>query len=414
MKLTSKSIAALSLSDGKNEEFHWDDAMPGFGIRLRGKTRRWYVQYRVGAQQRRECLGDMRKVPLDAARDAARVRFGEAAKGIDPKAAEAKARAEAKVEKLTLKKIVERYLKIKADQVRPRTFAQAKLHLENYFGSLEHKPIGLIKRADAAVALQDIIQNHGRVAAARARTNLSSCFVWAMKEGLCETNPTIATNNPAAGIKSRDRVLTDQEIAAVWRACGEDDFGRIVRLLILTGCRREEIGDLKWSDVDTCIMTIAGSRTKNHKALVLTLPPLAMDILKSAPRRAGRDYAFGGGRYGFNAWSYSTMAMNARIAAAEGKPLPHWTLHDLRRSFRTGLGRLGVEPHIAERCVNHIKDSGVEAIYDRFRYQDQITAALALWADHVGSLLPSPIPSKRKHDNRSGERIVEHAAGRRH
>jgi len=210
-----------------------------------------------------------------------------------------------------------------------------------------------------------------------------------MREGLCESNPVIATNDPGEGIQPRERVLSDDEIRAIWKACKDDDFGRIVRLLLLSGCRREEIAGLLWSEInlDTGVMTIAGSRTKNHKTLELTLPALAIDILRSAPRRAGRDYVFGfNGRGGFSGFSYSSMALNSRIVEAKGKPLAPWVLHDLRRSMRTGLGKLGVAPHISELCIGHVK-GGVEAIYDRHRYQREIKAALAVWGDHVAAVV---------------------------
>jgi hypothetical protein len=117
------------------------------------------------------------------------------------------------------------------------------------------------------------------------------------------------------------------------------------------------------------------------------LPAPALEILKSTPQRFGRDYVFGfSGVGGFNAFSYSTIALHSRIVEAEGKPLAHWTLHDCRRTVRTGLGRLGVAPHVAELVLNHVK-GGVEAIYDRYRYQREIKQALALWADHLMAIV---------------------------
>jgi integrase len=128
-------------------------------------------------------------------------------------------------------------------------------------------------------------------------------------------------------------------------------------------------------------MNIPGDRIKNHRDLALILPLVAIDILKEVPRRADRDFIFGGGSHGFSAWSYNTLALKNRLP-----PMPHWTLHDIRRSFRTGLGRLGVAPHIAELAVNHAKE-GIEAVYDKHRYEPEIKAALELWASHVRSLL---------------------------
>ena len=394
MKLTQRNVAKLRLPSGKTDHIEWDDALPGFGVRLRGEGARWIVQYRVGVQQRRESLGDVRKVRLEDARKIARQRFAQAELGHDPAAERAKVRQAAVSAKLTLASVAVRYLSAKQDRLRPSTYKQAKWHFETLWEPLGGQPIDTLKRASVAARLQEITKAHGRTSAARARGNLSALFSWAMREGLCEGNPVIATNDPAAGILPRDRVLGDGELATIWKACADDDFGRVCKLLILTGCRREEIGGLKWTeiDLDTGVLTVPGERTKNHRALVLTLPAVALDILRTAPRREGRGYVFGTRGGPFAAWSYSKMALDTRIAATEGKPLARWTLHDARRTMRTGLGKLGVPPHVAELVINHVK-GGVQAIYDRHRYEREIKQALALWAEHVASLIDGK-PSK--------------------
>ena len=319
------------------------------------------------------------------------------ARSPDPAAERKRARAAALATKLTLGAVAGRYvsekeLKVKDGKQRARTYQQAKLHLTGpHWRPLANRPIGDLKRAEIAARLQEIVKEHGRTAAARARANLSALLNWAMREGLCESNPTIGTNNPNEGAQSRDRVLTDRELDVVWNACGDDDFGRIVRLLILTGCRREEIGGLQWREIDlaTGMMTSPGERTKNHRTHALGLPHMALEILRSAPRRENRDFVFGNRGGSFSAWSYATIAMTSRIAVAEGKPMPHWTLHDLRRTMRTGLGRIGIPPHIAELVLNHTK-GGVEGIYDRHKYEREIASALSAWGDHVGAItLPS-------------------------
>ena len=394
--MTKATLAELARPADKDDHIEWDEDLPGFGVRLRGKTKRFVVQYRLGSQQRRESLGDIRKVTLDDARKIARQRFAQVELGTDPAAERAKSLATASASKLTFQVAAARYLAAKEELLAPSTFKAA----ERYFGVqwkvLESRPIDLISRSDVAAQLQEIIKKHGRTSAARARGNLSALFAWAMKEGLCDANPVIATNDPTAGILSRDRVLHDRELRAIWNACRDDDFGNIVKLLILTGCRREEIGALRWTEIEfsSGVMTIPGNRTKNGRDLILTLPAVAIDLLRSVPRRAGREYVFGGRGGAFSAWSYSTIALNSRITEAEGKPLAHWTLHDLRRTLRTGLGRLGVAPHIAELVINHVK-GGVEAIYDRYRYQPEIKAALALWATHMLALVSPSIASKR-------------------
>jgi integrase len=246
-------------------------------------------------------------------------------------------------------------------------------------------PIGDIKRADVAAQLQRIAQAHGATTAARARISLSSFYSWAMREGLCEANPVIATNDPAKGLKPRDRVLSDAEIALIWRVCEDDDFGRIIRLLLLTGCRRQEIGALQWSEVDLTagLLTIPGSRTKNHQTHSLPLSPAALDLLP--PKRGGRSYVFGTNGPGFGSWAYGKIQFDNRIAGLAGRPLAAWVIHDLRRTMRTGLGKIGIAPHIAELAINHVR-GGVQAIYDRHRYEPEIKAALAAWADHVAAI----------------------------
>ena len=358
MKLTKDTVAALAMPAGKDDYIEWDEDLPGFGVRLRqrpdgGVSKNWVAQYRVGRQQRRPSLGDVRKVEPEAGKRAARKLFAQVELGIDPAAENARARAEAATTKLTLKIAADRYLADKEDVMRPSTYKAAQRYFEGYWKPLHDRPLESIKRADVAARLQEIIQQNGRTTAARARGNLSALFSWAMREGLCESNPVIGTNDPEAGIKPRERVLEDRELRAIWHACRDDDFGRIIRLLILTGCRREEIGGLRWSEVnrDTGVMTIPGERTKNHRTLELTLPAAALDILP--PRRPDRDNVFGKMKP-FSAWSFATMVLKSRIIEVQGKSLTPWTLHDLRSSMLTGLGKLGVQPHIAELCVGHV------------------------------------------------------------
>lgn len=389
MKLTDTIVAGLELPAGKTELFVWDDALPSFGVRLRGETRRWYCQYRAGKQQRRESLGDVRKIKIEAARGIARKRFAAVELGADPAADRKAAKADAAAALNTLGAVTTRYLAFKKPVLRPSTYTAAVRYLETHWKPLLAMPIANIKRADIAAVLQGITTGSGRVASSRARSHLSAMFTWAAGEGLCDVNPVSATNNAAKGIEPRDRVLDDVELRAVWNACGDDAFGRIVRLLILTGCRRDEIGGLRWDELDleSGVMIIPGPRTKSGKPLTLTLPPAAVEILRAVPRRDGQPFTFGkAGKGGFNAWSYSTATLNNRIAAAVGRPLSHWTLHDLRRTMRSGLGEIGIAPHVAEATIGHSK-SGVEAIYDRYNYAPEIKTALLRWSEHVAAIV---------------------------
>jgi integrase len=381
MKLTASSVAALTLPEGKTDFIFWDDSLPGFGVRTRGNSKHYIIQYRVSSRrQHRQSLGDIRKVTLDAARTIARTHFAQIQLGSDPAAEKAKARAASAVRALTLNDAAERYLDYKKDRLSRSSFNGAQRAFYKHFAPLLNWPLADIDRKQIASQLQTIIKEYGRTAAARARSTLSSLFAWAAKEGLVDQNPVALTNDPLSGVDtSRDRILNDVELGKVWATCGDDDFGRAIRLLLLTGCRRDEIGSLRWSeiDLDAGTLTISAERSKNRKAHSLILPAMALDILRAIPRRENRDYVFGRSGQGFQRWGAYTTALRGRLG-----DMPEWRIHDLRRTFRSGLSRLGVAPHIAELAINHQRRS-LEATYDRYRYEREVAHALALWADHV-------------------------------
>src|SRR5262245_43824229 len=162
-----------------------------------------------------------------------------------------------------------------------------------------------------------------------------------MREGLpIEQNPVTYTNAPRKS-EPRDRVLTRDEIAAVWKACRDDGFGKIVRLLLLTGCRRQEVGSMAWSEIKDGVWTIPSSRTKNKQKHSIPLVGMAAEIVASVPEVEGRDQLFGMTARGFRGWHDARKMLLERIG-----PMPDWTLHDLRRSTATHMAEIGLEPHI--------------------------------------------------------------------
>jgi len=246
-------------------------------------------------------------------------------------------------------------------------------------------PIDRITRRDVATRLLTITAEHGAPTAARARSSLSAMFVWAMGAGLVDANPVIGTNRPELPA-GRDRVLDDSELTGIWRACNDDDYGRIVRLLILTACRREEVGAMTWDeiDVDRSMWTIPASRTKNGRTHVLPLPQVAIEIIKSVPHVVDRDYLFGVRAAGFTLWSVHKRLLDARLGT-----IPPWRIHDTRRSVATGMANLGVQPHIIETVLNHYSGhrAGVAGVYNKSPYEREVKAALSLWADHIQKLV---------------------------
>ncbi len=189
---------------------------------------------------------------------------------------------------------------------------------------------------------------------------------------------------------SRERVLTNAELAALWRALPADHFGDIVRLLILTGQRREEIGGLRWSevDLDRGLIVLPPERTKNKRTHELPLSPQVRAILEGQPQRKDRNLIFGHGAGSFAGWNNCKK----RLDRAVGKTVGPWRLHDLRRTAATGMAELGILPHIIEAVLNHVSGhkGGVAGIYNRARYEGEMRDALQKWANHVEALTVAP------------------------
>ena len=220
-----------------------------------------------------------------------------------------------------------------------------------------------------------------------ARGALSNFFTGAMRMGLATANPCIGSINPET--KARDRVLSPDEIATIWKACGDDEYGKIVRLLILLGARRQEIGGFshsEFTDIDgpQPTWTLPKARSKNGRAHTLPLMPMALAIIRSVPRMVSRDQLFGtSAAEGFSTWGKSKAALDRRCA------VENWRLHDTRRSVATGMADIGIAPHVIEAILNHQSGhkAGIAGIYNRSNYQREVRAALALWEDHIRTLI---------------------------
>ena len=314
MRLTRQNVARLALPRGKSELLVFDDTLPGFGIRLRaGGKRTWIAQYRLGAKQRRLTLGSVETLDPDEARKRAKSTLAKVQLGDDPQTEKQEARTRASV---TLRAIARQYLDGPAKaNLRPNSYDAVERYLTDHWSPLGERALHNVSRADVASRLNRIALEKGPIAANRARAVLSALFTWAIGEGLAEANPVVGTNK-AVDERARDHVVTDIELAVIWRACRDDDFGRIVRLLILTAQRRDEVAAMAWDEVDlrTALWAIPKERTKNRLPHDVPLSPAALIILADAPRRDGRTLVFGEGEGGFQGWSRAKKAMDERIA----------------------------------------------------------------------------------------------------
>jgi integrase len=282
--------------------------------------------------------------------------------------------------------VVADYLAFKQRTVRARTYGEIVRYLTgHFFKPLHNAPIDQITRKDVAARLTKITLENGSTTASRARIALSGFYVWAMGQGLAELNPVVGTTQPQEG-KPRERVLADGELAAIWRAAGDGDYGKVVRLLILTGARRAEVGGMRWSEIENGTWSLPSERVKNGRAHTLPLTPLAQSIIETVPRRVDRDHLFGTrSSGGFSDWGHARADLDARLGGQVGP----WRLHDLRRTAATRLCDLGVAPHVVEQILNHQSGhrGGVAGIYNRSSYANEVKAALALWSDYLRTLV---------------------------
>ena len=384
MKITNATAAELALTDGKTDAIHFDDALPGFGLRLRksgDKVLRSYVaQYKRAGASRRILLGSADVLSAGKAREAAKQVLAKVAQGHDPQAERVERRQK---DRLTLRSVVEQFLADKQEAVRPRTLGELTRYLTGpHFKPLHGMPVDIVSRKDVASRLVVIKREHGSVTAQRARTALSSLFGWAMRQGLVEYNATINAGDLPTS-KPRERVLTDQELAAIWNASGRPfGYDRIVRLLILTGARRQEVGSMTWSEIKDGVWTIPAERTKNGRAHTLPLMPIASAIVRSLPRMVSREQLFGTRGTGFGGWSRCKQDLDKRCGVTG------WRLHDIRRTVATRMADIGVLPHVIEAALNHVSGhkAGIAGVYNKSAYEREVRTALALWEDHIRSL----------------------------
>jgi integrase len=392
MKLTEKVVKVLTLPDDKNDIVVFDDELKRFGFRLRRShdgsavLKSWTVQYRHGGRKPRIKLGDYGVLSAEKARVAARKLLAKVDLGEDPQADRRERRDK---DALTMRSQVVEFLAAKQKKLRPRSFVETSRYLTDpkYFGPLHQRPLDAITLPDVSARIVAIARERGDPTAARARGALVTFFVWAMRMGLARVNPCVESISPET--HGRERVLTPNELVAIWNVCGGDDhFGKIIRLLILLGARRQEIGGIAGSELDLespePSWTLPAARSKNKRPHKLPLMPMALAIIRSVPRLVSRDRLFGSSAArGFTAWAKSKAALDRRSGVAG------WTIHDVRRSIATMMADIGIAPHVIEQILNHQSGhkSGVAGVYNRSRYEREVRAALALWEDHIRTLV---------------------------
>jgi integrase len=377
-KLTKSLVERLP-----QNEILWDTAIVGLGARRQTRGTFYVVRARVDGKQRMKSLGRHGHLTVEQARRLAQAALGQ---GDDPFVAEAVGQ--------TFASLASRFLNRQRQRLRPKTLREITRHLRQA-SALGPKAVSEISRRDIAEQLAAVEAESGPYARNRLRSTLSAFFAFAISEGLVDLNPVSGTGKAAEA--TRDRVLSDDEIAAVWRALPAGDYGDVVRLLLLTGQRREEIGGLRWAEIDLTdrLITLPAQRCKNGRSHSVPLSQMAYDILAarhtllsarvphSPPINGQADVVFIHGD-----WTEKKAGLDKRL----GPGFRHFVLHDCRRSVATGMAELGVAPHIIEACLNHVSGhkAGVAGTYNRATYEPEKRAALDAWAKHIGEAVLAP------------------------
>ena len=369
-KVTISSVAKLN-------GWLWDTWVTGFGARRQTNGVFYYVRYRHNGTQTVRSIGRHGPWTPDTARTKAKELLGTVAGGTDPFAQALAAGG--------FTAAIDRYLARKRAALKPSSFSETERYLRNYAAPLHKLRLDQIDRRKVAALLGEIETTSGPSSRNRARSALSGFFSWSVAEGLLDTNPVIGTAL-AEENGSRERVLTQDELRQLWRGLGDDPFNDVVRLLLLTGQRRNEIGLLQWSEIDQArkLIALGSHRTKNGRAHELPLSSQALAIINRLPRRNSSDFLFG--NKGFQRWDKAKTALDQRVGIAP------WTLRDLRRTCATQLGELGIQPHHIEAILNHYSGhrAGVAGVYQRAKYEPEMRAALQRWADWIEQIAADP------------------------
>jgi integrase len=377
MKLTQSIVDTLKLPAGKTEHTVWDEVITGLGIRLRGGKGAWFFRYRYGLRHRRVTLGMTSALSANEARKLAADLYAKVAGGQDPAGERDEQRARSGE---TVGALLDPYLTFKAKELRLRSLYAITRHLRINAKALHPIHITKLDRRAISTCRTAIAVNRGEVTANRTMASLSAFATWCMQEGLIESNPVLKTAKYAE--KARQRVLADAELCAIWRAADNSkDYGAIIKLLALTGCRSGEIGGLRWDEIVDNSIIIPPARTKNGRQHIVALAPAAQAILEALPRD---DLFVFGHRKGrpFLSWSRSKRLLDRLIAESGFKFAENWTTHDLRRTFATRLSDAGTLPHVVDELLNHISGHhkrGVAGIYNRASYLNERRDALLLW-----------------------------------
>jgi integrase len=367
----------------------FDLGAPGLALRVSyGGAKSFISMYRYAGRLHRRTLGRWPLMSLAAARDAWRLERDALSRGENPHHTMAAD---------TFASVMAEWLQ--RDQGDKRSFRRVSLRMERAaLPVLDERLIGTITRRDIARVVDAVVDRGKLVEARRLHAQLHRMFQWCVGRGIVAVNP--ATGLPKPGAEAtRERVLDHQEVAAVWHACGAAGplFGAIIRLLLLLGARRDEIGLLRWDEIAGTEIRLAGVRTKTGVPHIIPLPEMAQDILRAVPRIANSPFVFTLTGLGpVTAWAKTKRRLDKAVADSMGEAPPPWHFHDFRRVVASNLQRLGTRLEVIEEVLGHTGGTraGVAGIYQRYKYHAEVRAALDLWSHDMARIVGTTAPAR--------------------
>lgn len=399
---------------------HHDAGFPGLACRIScGGAKTFVYRFRVHGKLRRATLGRWPAISLAEAREAWREVRKAVDRGEDP----------------TAKKPANDFASV-TDEWLLRD-QEGNSSIDEVRRALDHdvkpkwagRPISDISRRDCLAVIDAVADRGAAIMARRVHSYLHRLFRWAVMRGIIEASPM--TDLPKAGREvERDRVLTDAELGAVWRASEVMGwpFGPVFQLLILTAARKDDIGSLRWQQIKNSeIATV--TKSKNPKPFRIPISRAAAAILAELPRVEGSEFAFTTtGKTAISGWSRAKRQLDReacrvlnpdlfdrfeKLAAASDENaaarqlgfhsgdellesiMPDWRIHDLRRTAATGMQRLGINLQVVEAVLGHVSGSrgGIVGIYQRHEYADEKRRALETWANTVEAAIQGRQPN---------------------
>jgi integrase len=385
-RLTARTVETIKGGSARREIA--DSLMPGlyFVVQPSG-TKSWAVRYRSGGRSRKHTVGAFPAIDLKSARNIASKALRAVAEGRDPGREKAQAREAAPDTVAALaKQFIERHCK---RENRPRTAVETKRLLDlHVLPRWRHRLARDISRRDVIDLLDGLIDAGTPIAANRALSAIRKMFNWAVGRDILTASPCAGVKPPTAE-RSRDRTLTDSELRNVWLAADKvgSPFGALVKLLILTGQRRDEVAQLSWTEIDlgNRLWVLPPDRVKNNKQHEVPLSEPAVAILTALPRIGDRFVLTTNGEAPSSGYSKGKRRLDSLLPP----DMSPWRLHDLRRSAASGMARLGINLPVIEKVLNHVSGSfgGIVSVYQRHDFADEKRRALDTWARFIGDLV---------------------------